>query len=404
MFLVANRAHHAEVGGIAPGSMAPTSRRLGEEGVVLSPMPLVQAGRDRSDEVRQLFEQGRYPSRSVHENMADLLAQQAANRRGEEQLLLMVDELSKQVVLDYVEYVLAAAEEKVSRWIMTLGDRVYSFEDRLDDGTSIRVRIQANSGRLIVDFQGSGPVSKGNLNANPAIVTAATLYVVRCMVKDTLPLNAGVLRRLEIRVPEGILCPPAIEPPEDRAAVAAGNVETSQRIVDCLLGAFGVAGASQGTMNNFLFGDSSFGYYETICGGAGATADASGASAVHTHMTNTRLTDVEVLESRYPVRLTRFSIRRGSGGKGKHDGGDGIVREMEFLKPVEVSLVTGRRSPNSPYGAAGGQPGKSGENWHVRNDGTEIALGQVFNCTLKRGTNSNLYTRRWWFRRECVHS
>jgi len=205
-------------------------------------------------------------------------------------------------------------------------------------------------------------VHPGNLNANPAIVTAAVLYCLRCLLDEDVPMNQGMLRPVELVIPAGVLNPPEADDPAQSPAVAGGNVETSQRVVDVILGALGLAAASQGTMNNLLFGDDSFGYYETICGGSGATAQGPGADAVHTHMTNTRLTDVEVLEHRYPVRVLEFSIRRGSGGRGRHRGGHGVVRKLRFLKPLTVTLVTQRRGPYPPYGLEGGEPGALGEN------------------------------------------
>jgi 5-oxoprolinase (ATP-hydrolysing) len=228
------------------------------------------------------------------------------------------------------------------------------------------VRLDVTGDRFVCDFTGTDGVQPNNLNANRAIVVAAILYVLRCLIDEPIPLNQGVLQPVELILPECLLNPSAAEPRSQSPAVAAGNVETSQRIVDVLLGALGVAAASQGTMNNLLFGNTRFGYYETICGGAGATAHAPGADAVHTHMTNTRLTDAEVLESRYPVRLRRFAIRRGSGGSGRHRGGDGVVRELEFFEPLSVSLVTQRRGPYLPYGMKGGQPGSAGCNWLIR--------------------------------------
>jgi 5-oxoprolinase (ATP-hydrolysing) len=217
-----------------------------------------------------------------------------------------------------------------------------------------------------IDFTGTGPVIDGNLNANRAIVTAAVIYVLRLLVDEDIPLNHGVLRPIEIILPNCLLNPAPGPTPESSPAVAGGNVETSQRIVDVLLGALGIAAASQGTMNNVVFGDATFGYYETICGGSGATAAGPGADAVQVHMTNTRLTDPEILERRYPVRVREFSIRRGSGGAGRHRGGDGVVRRLEFLRPLTLSLLTQRRGPHPPYGMSGGQPGAIGSNRIVR--------------------------------------
>ena len=220
--------------------------------------------------------------------------------------------------------------------------------------------------RLRVDFTGTGPVLPGNLNANRAIVTAALMYVLRLLIDEEIPLNAGVLAPVKLVLPECLLDPPERATPAQCAAMAGGNVETSQRVVNVLLGALGLAAASQGTMNNLLFGDATFGYYETICGGSGATPESDGADAVHTHMTNTRLTDPEIIERRYPVRVREFSIRRGSGGSGQHRGGDGVTRRLEFLGPLAVSLLSERRGPYAPYGLGGGEPGALGRNTLVR--------------------------------------
>jgi 5-oxoprolinase (ATP-hydrolysing) len=238
----------------------------------------------------------------------------------------------------------------------------------MDEGARIGVTITIRDEHAIIDFAGTSPVVASNLNANRAIVTAAVMYVLRCLIDEDVPLNEGMLSAVDLRVPEGLLNPPAHEDPAARAAVAGGNVETSQRVVDVLLGAFGLAAASQGTMNNLLFGNESFGYYETICGGAGATPRAAGASAIHTHMTNTRLTDPEVLERRYPVRLLEFAIRTGSGGAGQYPGGDGVIRKLMFLQPMVVSLLTERRT-RPPYGLAGGEAGSPGRNYRIRADG-----------------------------------
>jgi 5-oxoprolinase (ATP-hydrolysing) len=395
-FFVASRAHHAEIGGIAPGSMAPTSTRLGEEGVVIPPMKLLDAGRDVSAAVEMLLRSGPYPSRSVAENMADLAAQQAANMRG----AVAMQELAREVGLARLQRALAAildaAESKTRRWIETLDDRIYHHRDCMDDGTPIEValRKQKVDGRdaLRIDFHGTGPTSSGNLNANPGIVHAAVLYSVRCAIADTMPLNSGVMRALECVIPEGILNPRCSGPQSEWPAVAGGNVETSQRIVDCLFGALGLGAASQGTMNNFLFGNASFGYYETIGGGTGACLLGNGASAVHSHMTNTRLTDVEVLESRYPVRLVQFAIRRGSGGAGLHRGGDGMIREVLALEPLEVSLVTGRRAPYRPFGLSGGEDGASGENWWIHGDGRQERLPHACQLRIAAGDAIRILT------------
>jgi 5-oxoprolinase (ATP-hydrolysing) len=257
-----------------------------------------------------------------------------------------------------------AAGQKVARAIARLAPGNHVFEDRLDDGTRIRVSVQIAGPRMRIDFSGTDAASSGNLNAPHAVVLAAVLYVLRCLVAERIPLNGGCLAPVELVVPQGSL----LDPPAG-AAVVGGNVETSQRIVDVLFGALGLLAASQGTMNNVTFGDSRFGYYETIGGGAGAGPTFPGASAVHVHMTNTRITDAEVLETRYPVRLLAFRVRRNSGGTGRHAGGDGLIRGYRFLAPVMVSLLTERRV-EAPFGLAGGQPGARGENRIKRRDGS----------------------------------
>jgi 5-oxoprolinase (ATP-hydrolysing) len=270
--------------------------------------------------------------------------------------------------------------------LAAIPDGTYSRTDFLDNGVPICATISIQGDSAQVDFTGTGPVLDSNLNANRAIVTAAVLYVFRCLIREDIPLNGGVLEPVKIILPECLLNPPEHENPAQCAAVVGGNVETSQRVVDTLLGALGVAAASQGTMNNLTFGDETFGYYETICGGSGATPDANGTSAVHTHMTNTRLTDAEVIERRYPVRVRQFSIRKGSGGAGEHRGGDGIVRELEFLKPLKVSMLSERRGPFSPFGLDGGQAGSLGRNLLSRAGCNEMQdLGGKFAIDVQPG-------------------
>jgi 5-oxoprolinase (ATP-hydrolysing) len=265
------------------------------------------------------------------------------------------------------------------RALKAIPDGIYSREDALDDGSPIKATIKITGDHAAVDFSGTGPVLDSNLNANKAIVTAAVLYVFRCLIDEDIPLNSGVLDPVSIHLPECLLNPPCHDDPADCVAIVGGNVETSQRVVDVLLGALEMAAASQGTMNNLTFGDDSFGYYETICGGSGATRDSAGADAVHTHMTNTRLTDVEVIERRYPVRLHEFSIRRNSGGAGAHRGGDGVIRRIEFLRPLHVSILSERRAELAPFGLAGGEPGKIGRNSIQRaaQDSIEELSGKV---------------------------
>ena len=362
LFLTASRAHHAEIGGITPGSMPAFSTNLAQEGVLLRDFKVFEAGRSQLDKLEQLLAEAPYPSRQVSDNIADVAAQIAANRQGAADLFRFVDEHSWPVVSAYMRHIQAAAAYKMRLALGRLADGERRFVDYLDDGTPICLQLTVAGQTARFDFNGTGPVLPNNLNANRAIVTAAVMYCLRCLIDEDIPLNQGVLEPVEIELPECLLNPPAAEDPALCPAVAGGNVETSQRVVDVILGALGIAAASQGTMNNLLFGDDSFGYYETICGGAGATPSGPGADAVQTHMTNTRLTDPEVLESRFPVRLRRFAIRRGSGGAGLHRGGDGVIREIEFLRPLQVSIVSQRRGPYLPYGLGGGDPGLPGEN------------------------------------------
>jgi 5-oxoprolinase (ATP-hydrolysing) len=410
LFITASRAHHAEIGGIVPGSMPPQSKNLAEEGVLIRNFRLIAAGRPRFDALSELLSAGPFPSRAVADNLADVAAQVAANRQGALQLEALVDREGWPTVEAYMRHIQTAAERKTRQALARLPQGRREFVDHLDDGSPIRVAITffppSDGPAAEIDFTGTGPVLPGNLNANQAIVTAALMYVLRLLIDEDIPLNEGVLAPVRLVLPECLLNPPArrglspfapsadfgelsrieqkwtvpLSPtddfrPELCAAMAGGNVETSQRVVDVLLGAFALAAASQGTMNNLLFGDDQFGYYETLCGGSGATADEAGADAVHTHMTNTRLTDPEIFERRYPVRLLEFSIRRGSGGRGRRRGGDGVVRRIEFLRPLEISILSQRRGPYPPYGAADGQPGALGRNTLQRADGTTIDLG-----------------------------
>ncbi len=392
LFFTASRAHHAEIGGITPGSMPPFSRNLAEEGVLIRSFKLLDAGVPRMDELRSLLTSGPYPSRSPDTNLADITAQLAANQQGVLDLRALIDRYTEPVVLAYMRHIQDAAERKLRAALARLPRGRREYTDYLDDGTPIRAAITIAGGAAAIDFTGTGahrsphapreePITRSvmptvsNLNANRAIVTAAVMYVLRLVVGEDIPLNQGVLAPVTVILPECILNPPARERPEDCPAVVGGNVETSQRIVDVLLGALGLAADSQGTMNNVLFGDETFGYYETICGGSGATESADGADAVHTHMTNTRLTDPEVLEARYPVRLRGFSIRRGSGGSGQHRGGDGAIRRIEFLRPLTLSILSQRRGPYPPGGLNGGQAGLLGKNMLHRAGGTIVDLG-----------------------------
>jgi 5-oxoprolinase (ATP-hydrolysing) len=393
LFFAANRAHHAEIGGITPGSMPPLSKSLADEGVLIQNFRLVATGDSRFDDLRSLLASGPHPSRDIETNLADVAAQVAANRQGASHLLVLVDRFSEPVVERYMEFVQDAAERKVRQALARLPSGTHRFVDYLETADRLSVPIAVSftvheSGHdpaASIDFTGTGPTIDGNLNANQAIVTAAVIYVLRLLVDEDIPLNHGVLRPIEIVLPECLLNPRPSNSPEATPAVVGGNVETSQRVVDVLLGALGLAGASQGTMNNVLFGDAKFGYYETICGGSGATAGDPGASVVQIHMTNTRSTDPEILERRYPVRVQEFLIRRGSGGAGHHHGGDGAIRRLEFLKPLELSLLGQRRGPHPPYGLAGGLPGAIGRNHLVHADGATEQLPGIIQLEVKAG-------------------
>jgi 5-oxoprolinase (ATP-hydrolysing) len=386
LFATASRAHHAEIGGIVPGSMPPFSRVLGDEGVLISNFKLVDRGRSREDELRQLLLAGPHPTRNVHDNLTDVAAQVAANAIGAKQLRRLVERYSLPVVAAYMEHIQQAAAHKMRSALSRIPDGTYSHTDHLDDGTPICVAITKTGDRAIVDFTGTGPVLATNLNANRAIVTAAVLYVFRCLINEDIPLNGGVLEPVEIVLPTCLLNPTPAADPALSPAVVGGNVETSQRVVDTLLGALRAAAASQGTMNNLTFGDATFGYYETICGGSGATQHANGADAVHTHMTNTRLTDPEVIERRYPVRVHEFRIRRGSGGAGEHRGGDGVVRRLEFLRSLTVSMLSERREAFAPFGLNGGHDGSKGRNTLQRAASAQIEeLGGKFAIEVQPG-------------------
>ncbi|MFO1095217.1 MAG: hydantoinase B/oxoprolinase family protein [Planctomycetaceae bacterium] len=386
LFFTASRAHHAEIGGSVPGSMPPFSTRLSEEGVLIRNFKLVDQGRSREDELRTLLTSGLYPTRKVADNLADVSAQVAANAVGVRLLQELVQRYTSGTVLSFMRHIQQAAATKMRRALALLPDGVYALTDHLDNGAAIAVSITIAGDQATVDFTGTSPVLDSNLNANRAIVTAAVLYVFRCLIQEDIPLNGGVLEPVTIVLPECLLNPPAHEDPAACAAIVGGNVETSQRVVDVLLGALQLAAASQGTMNNLTFGDATFGYYETICGGSGATADFRGADAVHTHMTNTRLTDAEIIERRYPVRVLEFSIRRGSGGAGAHCGGDGIVRRLEFLRPLKVSMLSQRRGDFAPFGLAGGTSGTIGRNTLRRaGSGEDVDLGGCFQIDVQPG-------------------
>jgi 5-oxoprolinase (ATP-hydrolysing) len=374
IFYVAARGHHADIGGITPGSMPSVSSHLQQEGIMIDNIKLVDAGSMLEGEMRRLLGSDPYPARNIDYNIADLKAQLAACEKGMQELLRTVDHFGLDVVNAYMGHVQANAEESVRRVLDVLHDGEFCYE--MDDGNRVCVKITLDRGgrSARVDFSGTSAQHPANYNAPRAICRAAVLYVFRCLVDDEIPLNEGCLKPITMVLPPNSMINPAYP-----AAVVAGNVETSQVIVDALFGALGVAAASQGTMNNFTWGNRQHQYYETICGGSGATADHPGTDAVHTHMTNSRLTDPEVLEWRFPVRLEEFSIRRGSGGAGRQPGGNGTVRKLRFLEPMTANILAGHRRV-APYGMGGGGPGKAGCNYLQHQDGhrTEFpAQGQV---------------------------
>jgi 5-oxoprolinase (ATP-hydrolysing) len=356
-FFAAARGHHADVGGSTPGSMPAFSARLAEEGVVLRNVKASAGGAFDREKLLELFRAGPLPARRPLENLADLEAQLAAVQTGAQLLLALARERGIERVESYMRFVQDNAASEVARALRGLAPGRHAFRDALDDGTPIAVALTVGTDGVAIDFSGSGgELTASNLNAPPAVTLAAVLYFLRVLVGKPIPLNSGCLRHVALHVPAGsLLCPG----PE--RAVCGGNVETSQRVVDVLLAAANLSAASQGTMNNLSFGDSSYGYYETIAGGAGAGASFDGASAVHTHMTNTRITDAEVLERRFPVRLLEHAVRRGSGGEGEHRGGDGVRRTFEFLRTTQVSLLSQRRSM-PPFGLGAGGAGALGHN------------------------------------------
>jgi 5-oxoprolinase (ATP-hydrolysing) len=406
IFWVASRGHHADIGGISPGSMPPVSRRIEEEGASIHSFKLVEHGVFQEAGIagllnasgRNLNTPGGPPivgTRRLADNISDLKAQVAANQKGIELLLEMVNRYSLDVVQAYMDHVQNAAEDAVHHRLrefsMNRGlaekDTVRAV-DYLDDGSPIALALTIDraAGNAVFDFTGTGPEIWGNCNAPRAVTLSAVLYCLRCLIAKELPLNNGCLLPIEVRIPPGTLLAPS-----PGAAVAGGNVLTSQRVVDVVLKAFGAAAASQGCMNNFTFGNDVFGYYETIGGGAGAGPDWHGQSGVHTHMTNTRITDPEILERRYPVLLREFSIRKNSGGRGAHRGGDGLIREVEFLEPLNVAILSERRV-FAPYGLEGGEPGLRGENYFIRKNGLCLNLGAKNEILARPGDRIRILT------------
>lgn len=385
-YFTAARAHHADVGGIAPGSMPAASRHIDEEGCLSDGMLILRHGQFLEADVRSWLAGNRHPARNPDQNLADLQAQTAACSLGMQRLRQLETEVGEAAVPAYMGFVQDNAEAAVKRLLARLQDGAFTLP--LDDSSQIQVKVtvDADRGRAVIDFTGTSTQLPGNLNAPASIAHSAVLYVFRTLLDEDIPLNAGVLRPLEIRLPAGSLLSPVYP-----AAVVAGNVETSQNIVDALYGALGALAASQGTMNNFSFGDSRHQYYETVCGGTGAGPGFAGASAVHCHMTNSRLTDPEVLELNFPVRVERFAVRTGSGGAGSHAGGNGVVRRLRFLAPMQANLLALRRKTPS-FGLYGGGPGQSGRQWIEHPDGNREDLPGIVEFSLEAGALFHLET------------
>lgn len=383
---VVNRAHHAEIGGIRPGSMPPNAQNLAEEGVIIDHFPLVKKGQVQWEAMEQILSQAPYPSRAVDENLADLKAALAANNYGAQALQKLVQTHGLKKIHHYMQLLKENAAHKMQQTLGTLAKLgTLEAEENLDDGSLLKVNIQFSNKNCQIDFRGSSPTHPGNLNANEAIVYSVVIYVLRLLLKENIPLNDGILQPVEILIPTASLLNPYFpEDPQKCPAVVGGNVETSQRLTDTLLKAFGQIACSQGTMNNLLFGNDTFGYYETICGGCGAGDGFDGASAVHHHMTNTRITDPEILELRYPVQLDFFEIRQESGGKGKFQGGDGIRRQITFLESVSLSILSQHRVV-APYGQQGGAAGALGEQYIIRSGQAPEALQGVSQAEMQAG-------------------
>ena len=386
LFYVGSRGHHADIGGRTPGSAPPDSRHIEEEGVVIDNFLLVRGGTLREAETRALLGSGTYPCRNIDDNLADLEAQVAANATGIAEVGRMIDTFGTDTVLAYMAHVQANAEASVRQVITSLKDGACTYP--LDDGSQIRVRISvdADKGEAVLDFTGTSPQHPGNYNAPRSITTAVTLYVFRTLVGRDIPMNEGCLKPLKLVLPEASMINP-VHP----AAVISGNTEVSQAIADCLFGALGVIAGSQGTMNNFVWGNARFQNYETIAGGTGAGPGFDGASGVHSHMTNTLMTDPEVLETRFPVRVDRFSLRAGSGGGGTWNGGDGIHRVVRFLEDVTVTTLSSHRLVPPP-GGDGGEPGACGENAVLRADGTREVVPGNAEVSLKSGDAFEMLT------------
>ncbi|MFW5761024.1 MAG: hydantoinase B/oxoprolinase family protein, partial [Cyclobacteriaceae bacterium] len=387
---VVNRAHHAELGGKTPGSMPPDASNLLQEGIIISPAYLVKSGEPQWQKIENLLKNAPYPSRGIAENLADLNAGLASLHHGSNSLLILTEKYTLNEVQLYMQMILDYSNQKMLQ-VFNKYKGNYEAEEFLDDDTCLKVKIYISDQGANFDFEGTSEIHPGNFNATPAIVNSVVIYVLRLMLNQVtqdkftnIPLNEGILQNVSIKLPRCFLNPPLDLPPEECPAVVGGNTETSQRLTDTLLKALGLAACSQGTMNNLLFGDENFGYYETIGGGSGAGNGFNGEDGVHQHMTNTAITDPEIMELRYPARLDQFSIRCQSGGNGRWKGGNGIIRELTFLQPVQFSILTQHRK-YAPYGMAGGKPGKPGNQRLIRKNGEEQKLKGVDGRHLQPG-------------------
>jgi 5-oxoprolinase (ATP-hydrolysing) len=379
---VANRAHHAEIGGKTPGSMPTDATTLNEEGVIIEPTLLIDGGVSNFEKIENLFQNAEYPTRSLQENLADLHGALASINCGIEGINNLCLTHGSLVIKTKMQDLKKNASCLLSNKLKSLAINNKSAEEYLDDGSKLAVNINNENNLLTIDFRGTADVHPNNLNANRSIVQSVILYVLRLLVDDNIPLNEGLMENVKIILPKCLLNPDFTI--DKLPAVVGGNTEVSQRLTDTLLKCLNLAACSQGTMNNVLFGNSKFGYYETICGGTGAGPNFNGHDAIHQHMTNTKITDPEILELRYPIRLENFSVRKGSGGKGKHNGGDGIIRTFTFLDNLTLTVLTQHRN-KGPYGLERGMKGKPGKQYLVKKNGEKINLNYADQMNVESG-------------------
>jgi len=380
----ASRAHHAELGGQKPGSMPPDATSLRQEGVVIPPIRLVKKGEANWERIHQILTNAPYPSRAPQENIADIEAAVAANRKGVNDLQALCKKFGKNNIVKHMEGLKNYTGDKMRNKLSHFEGKSLNSEEKLDDGYLLKAAIKFHDGQMKIDFTGTSSQHPGNLNATPAIVNSVVMYVLRILLDENLPLNEGLLEPVELILPDSLLNPAFKKNNSDGPAIVGGNTEVSQRLTDMLLKPLKLMACSQGTMNNVLFGNGHFGYYETIGGGTGAGPDFNGADGVHHHMSNTRGTDPETLERRYPVLLHQYRLREKSGGKGTFNGGNGIIREMEFIQPVSLSVLTQHRV-EAPYGLQGGQNGKKGEQYLIRNNGSTVKLHSIDGVEIRPG-------------------